>query len=36
MIRRGAALIVMIDGGDKCAQAADIAKALKLAATMED
>ena len=35
-IQRGAVLIVMLGGGDKSTQAADIAKAVKLAATFED
>ena len=35
-IQRGAVLIVMLGGGDKSAQAADIAKAVKLAATLEE
>jgi len=34
-IQRGAVLIVMIGGGSKSTQSADIAKAVKLAATME-
>ena len=34
-IPRGAVLIVMLGGGSKPTQAADIAKAVKLAATME-
>ena len=34
-IQRGAVLIVMLGGGSKSTQAADIAKAVKLAATME-
>lgn len=33
---RGTLLIVMLGGGDKSTQAADIAKAIKLAATLED
>jgi putative addiction module killer protein len=33
---RGEILIVMLGGGDKSTQPADIAKALKLAATLED
>lgn len=32
----GAVLIVMLGGGDKSTQAADIAKAIKLAAILED
>lgn len=35
-VQRGAALIVMLGGGDKSTQAADIAKAITLAATVED
>ena len=35
-IQRGETLIVMLGGGDKSTQSADIAKAVKLAATMED
>ncbi|MCX7173511.1 MAG: type II toxin-antitoxin system RelE/ParE family toxin [Proteobacteria bacterium] len=35
-VQRGAVLIVMLGGGDKSTQAADIAKALKLAATIEE
>jgi len=35
-IRRGRTLIVMLGGGDKSTQAADIAKAMKLAKTLED
>ena len=34
-IQRGAVLIVMLGGGSKSTQDADIAKAEKLAATME-
>lgn len=34
-IQRGAMVIVMLGGGDKTSQAADIAKALKIAATIE-
>jgi putative addiction module killer protein len=34
-VQRGAVLIVMLGGGDKSTQAADIAKAVKLAATLE-
>lgn len=35
-IQRGTTLIVMLGGGDKSTQSADIAKAIKLAATLED
>ncbi len=35
-VQRGEVLIVMIGGGDKSTQAADIAKAIKLAATLEE
>ena len=35
-VQRGAVLIVMLGGGDKSTQAADIAKAIDLAATLED
>ena len=35
-IQRGETLIVMLGGGDKSTQSADIAKAVKLAATMEE
>ncbi len=35
-IQRGSVLIVMLGGGDKASQATDIAKAVKLAATIED
>lgn len=35
-IQRGEILIVMLGGGDKFTQSADIAKAVKLAATMEE
>ena len=35
-IQRGATLIVMLGGGDKSTQSADIAKAITLAATIED
>ena len=35
-IQRGETLIVMLGGGDKSTQSADIAKAVKLAATIED
>ncbi len=34
--QRGEVLIVMLGGGDKSTQAADIAKAIELAATLED
>jgi putative addiction module killer protein len=34
--QRGVVLIVMLGGGDKSAQGADIARAIKLAATLED
>lgn len=34
-VQRGAVLIVMLGGGSKSTQTADIAKAVKLAATME-
>lgn len=35
-VLRGEALIVMLGGGDKSSQAADIAKAQRLAAILED
>lgn len=35
-VQRGDVLIVMLGGGDKSSQAADIAKAIKLAATLEE
>lgn len=35
-IQRGETLIVMLGGGDKSTQSADIAKAVKLAAKMEE
>ncbi|CAG1001677.1 hypothetical protein BURK2_03070 [Burkholderiales bacterium] len=35
-VQRGAVLIVMLGGGDKSTQSADIAKAIQLAATLED
>ena len=35
-IQRGETLIVMLGGGDKSTQSADIARAVKLAATMEE
>ena len=34
--KRGSVLIVMLGGGDKSSQSADIAKAVKLAATIEE
>jgi putative addiction module killer protein len=34
--RRGEVLIVMLGGGKKATQAADIAKAIQIAATLED
>lgn len=34
-VQRGAVLIVMLGGGDKSSQSADIAKAVKLAARIE-
>ena len=34
--QRGVVLIVMLGGGDKSTQAADIAKAIKLASTIEE
>ena len=34
--RRGAQIIVMLGGGEKSSQAKDIARALKLAALLED
>lgn len=34
-VKRGSMLIVMLGGGDKSSQSADIAKAVKLAATIE-
>jgi putative addiction module killer protein len=34
-VQRGAVLIVMLGGGEKSTQAADIAKAIKLSATLE-
>lgn len=34
--QRGSVLILMLGGGDKSTQAADIAKAVKLAATIEE
>ena len=35
-IQRGSMLIVMLRGGDKSSQTADIAKAVKLAAMIEE
>lgn len=35
-IRHGAVLIVMLGGGDKSTQSVDVAKAVKLAAIMEE
>ena len=35
-VQRGGVLIVMLGGGEKSTQAADIAKAIKLSATLED
>lgn len=35
-VQRGTVLIVMLGGDDKSTQAADIAKAIALAATLED
>ena len=35
-VQRGAVLIVMLGGGDKSTQAADITKAVKRAATLEE
>lgn len=35
-VQRGKTLIVMLGGGNKATQQADIAKAIKLAATIED
>lgn len=35
-IQRGNVVIVMLGGGDKSTQSADISKALKLAATYEE
>ena len=35
-VRRGQVLIVMLGGGDKSTQPADIAKAVRLAAMLED
>lgn len=35
-IQRGTTLVVMLGGGDESTQSADITKAIKLAATLED
>lgn len=35
-IQRGATLVVMLGGGDKSTQKTDIAKAIALAASLED
>ncbi len=35
-IQRGSVLLIMLGGGDKSSQTADIAKAVKLAALVED
>ncbi len=35
-VQRGEMIIVMLGGGDKSTQASDIAKAIELAATLED
>jgi len=35
-VQRGAVLILMLGGGDKSTQQADIAKAIALASTLED
>lgn len=35
-VQHGAVLTVMLGGGDKATQTADIAKAIRLAATLED
>lgn len=35
-VQRGEVLIVMLGGGDKATQSADIAKAVRLAALLED
>ena len=35
-VKRGSVLIVMLGGGDKSSQSADIARAVKLAATIEE
>lgn len=34
-VQRGSQLIVMLGGGDKSSQSADIAKAIQLASTLE-
>ena len=35
-VKRGSVLIVMLGSGDKSSQSADIVKAVKLAATIEE
>jgi putative addiction module killer protein len=35
-LKRGAVLVVMLGGGDKSSQSADISRAVKLAARIED
>lgn len=35
-VQRGAVLIVMLGGGDKSTQAADIVKAIKVASNLEE
>jgi putative addiction module killer protein len=35
-VQRGAVLIVMLGGGEKSSQSGDIAKAVRLAASLED
>lgn len=35
-VQRGSMVIVMLGGGNKSTQQADIAKAIRLAATLED
>lgn len=35
-VKRGSVLIVMLGGGEKSSQSADVAKAVKLAATIEE
>ena len=35
-VQRGSQLIVMLGGGDKSSQSADIAKAIQLASTLEE
>ena len=35
-VQRGQILVVMLGGGDKCTQTTDIARAVTLAATLED